>query len=449
VRIGLLAMSGIRACDPELVAAGLTLPGFVRRSRVIASLPSLGLLSLAAHTPVGHDLRYFEAEGDGAEPPEVFDCDLVAISTFSAQAREAYAVADRLRAAGVRTAMGGLHASVCPEEAAAHVDYVVVGEGENVWPAVVNAAARGESGRVLRAVDFPAVDVAALPPPRYDLLRGMRHNRITVQTSRGCPWRCDFCASSVMLGQGYRLRPVEHVLRDIRSAQAVAPRLFVEFADDNTFVNKPWGRALCRALEPLAIPWFAETDISVADDPELLRLLRPAGCRQLLIGLESPEAEETRGLELVADFKSRRAGSALDAVRRIQDAGVSVNGCFILGLDGHTPDIFPRVLDFARRAGLYDVQVTVLTPFPGTPLYERLAREGRLLHPGDWSRCTLFDVNYRPARMTVEELRQGLLWLCRELYSAPATQARRRGFLRRRAAHRRAECNLHAPISAS
>ena len=129
MKIGFLAMSGVRAHDPELLRLGLTLPGFVERSKVVASLPSLGLLYLAAVTPPGHELKYFEAESDRSEPKEIYDCDLVAISTFSAQVFEAYAIADRLRRNGVRVAMGGLHVTVRPEEAAAHADFVVVGEG--------------------------------------------------------------------------------------------------------------------------------------------------------------------------------------------------------------------------------------------------------------------------------------------------------------------------------
>src|SRR5262245_22557458 len=163
MKIGLLAMSGIRAHDAELLRLGLTLPGFVERSKTIASLPSLGLLYLAACTPSGHDVTYFEAESDGAEPAAVYTCDLVAISTFSAQVFEAYAIADRLRAAGVKVAMGGLHVSVCPEEAQQHCDYAIIGEGESVWPAVVNAAQNDEPKRTFAACDFASVDVRDLP----------------------------------------------------------------------------------------------------------------------------------------------------------------------------------------------------------------------------------------------------------------------------------------------
>ena len=430
MRIGLLAMSGVRAHDPALTRLGLTLPGFVDRGRVIASLPSLGLLYLAARTPPGHDLRYFEAESDRHVPAELFDCELVAISTFSAQAFEAYAVADRLRAAGARVAMGGLHVSVCPDEAAAHADYVIVGEGENVWPAVVAAAAAGAPPRRFNAIDFPAVDVADLPVPRYDLLRtaGRAYNRITVQTSRGCPWRCDFCASTVMLGLPYRKRPVEHVVRDLSAIRELWPNPFVEFADDNTFVDKAWGRRLCEAIAPLGVRWFTETDVTVADDPALLDLMREAGCRQVLIGLESLGAEGLDGIELRANVKARWAGRYAEAVRAIQSRGITVNGCFVLGLDGHTERVFDDVLRFATEVGLYDVQVTVMTPFPGTPLHDRLSAEGRIVEPRRWDLCTLFDVNYRPTHMSPDDLRRGLFRLAETLYGDACTRQRRRAF---------------------
>ncbi len=467
MKIGFLAMSGIRAHDPELTALGLTMPGVLDRGKVIAQLPSLGLLDLAAVTPPGHDLAYFEADAPGSESAELLGYDLVAISTFTAQVNEAYAVADKLRASGVVVAMGGLHVSVRPDEAAAHADHVIVGEGENVWPAVVaavDAGRRGErpsggrislnapagpkplrpqpgapaplptslaGGRVWDSADFPPVDVAALPVPRYDLLGDRPYTRFTVQTTRGCPWRCDFCASTIMLKRPYRKRPVADVVRDVQAVQAVRPRAFIEFADDNTFVDKTWGKELCRQLAPLGVHWFTETDISVADDPELLALMRKAGCRQVLIGLESTSAAELEGVEERANFKAARAGRALDAVRRVQDYGITVNGCFVLGLDGQTPDVFERVLEFAEAAPLFDVQITLMTAFPGTPLYDRLLAEGRLLHPTRWEWCTLFDVNYIPKGMSVDELRAGMRWLVGQLYSPDALDRRRRGYFER------------------
>lgn len=430
MRIGFLAMSGIRAHDPRLLELGLTLPGFVERSKTIASLPSLGLLYLAASTPGNHRLEYFEAEGDGTEPSGVYGCDLVAISTFSAQVFEAYAIADRLRRCGTKVAMGGLHVTALPAEAEAHADYVVVGEGENTWPAVVAAAERGDPPRRFDAADFPPVDVSRLPVPRYDLLGDRPYNRFTVQATRGCPWRCDFCASNVMLGRPYRKRPIDHVVRDIVAIQQLREHPFIEFADDNTFVDKEWGKELCRALAPLHVKWFTETDVSVADDEGLLELMREAGCRQVLIGLESPERAALEGVEMRANFKAHRGSRYAEAVRTIQSHGITVNGCFVLGLDAHTPATFPSILEFSLATSLYDVQITILTPFPGTPLYGRLEREGRLLEPGRWDLCTLFDVMYQPAHMSPQELREGMYWLGERLYSDQTTARRREAFFR-------------------
>ncbi len=447
MKIGFLAMSGVRACDTELLELGLTLPGFVERSRQVASLPSLGLLLLAGATPAGHELRYAEAPAAGDEPDWLFDCDLVAISTFTAQAREAYAIADRLRAGGVAVAMGGLHVSALPEEALAHADWVVVGEGENAWPELVRRASAGERGGLLSAADFDPVDVERLPVPRYDLLEGRAYNRFTLQTSRGCPWRCEFCASTVMFGRPYRKRSVGSVMRDLGALRAVRPHPFLELADDNTFVDAAWGVDLCRALAPHGLRWFTETDLSVADHPELLDALAASGCRQLLIGLEATDPRVLAGVEPRGDFKARRVADQLDAVRRIQDRGVTVNGCFVLGLDGQGPEAFDAVEDFVRRSGLYEVQITVQTPFPGTPLYERLAAQGRLTDPERWEACTLFDVNYAPDGVSAAELRGGLHDLTRRLYAPDAVRERRAAFFERRRVLRRRAARATIPAT--
>lgn len=428
MKIGFLAMSGLRAHDARLLELGLTLPGVTERGRVLSSLPSLGLLYLAACTPEGHDLQYFETKSAAAVPEDVQACDLVAINTFSAQVFEAYQVADRLRATGVMVAMGGLHVSVEPEEALQHADYIFLGEGERTWPAAVTAIEAGSDQHVWNAADFPPINVQSLPIPRYDLLAGRPYLRFPVQTTRGCPWRCDFCASNVMLNQPYRKREVADVVRDIQAIQRLNRRPFIEFADDNTFVDHDWGKRLCRALIPLNVKWFTETDISVADDLDLLRLMRQSRCRQVLIGLESPEASALEGIELRSEFKKRRAADYLAAVRWIQEHGITVNGCFILGMDRQSPDVFQQILDFAMEIPLYDVQITMLTPFPGTPLYERLLQEGRILAPGRWDLCTLFDVNFQPLNMTVDELRHGIYWLAERLYSEENLLARRLPF---------------------
>jgi radical SAM superfamily enzyme YgiQ (UPF0313 family) len=408
---------------------GMTLPGFVERSKVIASLPSLGLLTLAGMTPHQHDCVYFEIEDVRAMGDLPEGLDLVAISSFSAQIGEAYELADRFRERCVPVVMGGLHVTALPQEAGRHADAVVIGEGESCWEQVLDDADRGRLQQVYRSDG--AFDLGQTRMPAYELLDINRYNRLTVQTSRGCPFRCEFCASSVLLTSGYKQKPVRMVLDEIDHIRSVWRRPFIEFADDNALVNKRYWKELLTELRQLRVRWFAETDLSVYEDDELLSLMRDSGCAQVLIGFESPVETGLDGLELKANWKAKSWPKYVEAVRRIQAHGVRVTGCFVLGLDGHTPEVFDAVYEFARRTELFDVQITLLTPFPGTPLHERLQREGRLLDPTAWETCTLFDVNYRPQPMTVDELREGFHQLAVRLYSDEETHWRKENFNRK------------------
>jgi len=182
-----------------------------------------------------------------------------------------------------------------------------------------------------------------------------------------------------------------------------------------------------RLLAEHPLRWFTESDISLADDEELLRLLGRSGCAQVLIGLESAASESMRDVD-TRDWKSRRHREYADRVKRIQDHGVSVNGCFILGFDQDGPDIFERTLDYIDSMDLSEVQITLLTPFPGTQLRERLTTEKRLLPGATWSQHTLFDLTFEPARMSVEEMKKGFRHLMREVYSDDRVARRRKTF---------------------
>jgi len=428
MRIGLIAMSGVRVRNPELAALGVSLPQFVSRGKVIASLPSLGLLTVAGLTPPEHEVLYREFAELPPADQELERFDLVGISSFTAQIDEAYALADRYRAAGVPVVLGGLHVSLLPEEAARHADALVVNGAEGAWPRLLQDFQAGEMQpryAGLRARVFEEPNYAL---PRFELLRGRPYNRLTVQTSRGCPLDCEFCAASLRITSSFQQKPVDKVVAEIRAALEVSAQPFFELADDNTFINKKWGKELLRALRPLGIRWFTETDISVADDEELLELLAASGCAQVLIGLESPDAGSLASLD-PHNWKQRRCDDYLRAIERIQARGVSINGCFILGLDNHGPDIFEKVRDFVARSGLIEVQVTVLTPFPGTPLHARLKREGRLHEEPYWDRCTLFDVTYEPRHMSTAELEAGMRWLFSELYNEREFLQRKRRYM--------------------
>jgi radical SAM superfamily enzyme YgiQ (UPF0313 family) len=430
MKIALIAMSGIRVCDQELLKLGLTLPGFVERSKTIASLPSLGLLTLAGMTDSRHQVDYIEVPDLGSWDSLPKDYDLVGISTYSAQVSEAYDLASRFRALKVPVVMGGPHVTALPEEALQYCDSVVIGEGEAVWNQVLEDKEAGKLQPQYGKING-GFDLSQAPMPDFSKLDISKYNRLTVQTSRGCPHHCEFCASSVIISHHYHQKPVEKVLAEIDEIKKIWEHPFLEFADDNAMVNKAYWKELLVELKKRNIRWFAETDLSISEDEDLLGLMREAGCAQILIGLESPEKSALQGVELQNNWKYKHYEEYRESIRKIQSHGITVNGCFVLGLDGHTPDIFDKVYDFVKETNLYEVQITLMTAFPGTPLYERLLRENRILEPGNWNKCTLFDVNYQPAKMSKGELEAGFKKLAVSLYEAEFTKWRRDRFKER------------------
>ncbi len=428
MRLGLIAMSGVRVRSEELAAMGVTLPQFVTRGQVIASLPSLGLLTVAALTPKDVDIRYIEI--DHLPPDHELEAfDLVGISSFTARIDAAYSLADRYRARGVPVVLGGLHVSLMPDEAAAHADSIVIDGAEGAWPRLI---ADFRAGRMkpryqgMRSGVFKAPHYAK---PRFDLIDGRDYDRVTVQTSRGCPIDCEFCAASLRITSSFQQKPVAAVVEELRAATAAVRSPFIEFADDNTFVNRKWGKQLLREIAPLDLQ-LVHRDGHL--DRRGCRASRPDARGGLPANPDrsgEPDKEHSlKGLD-PHDWKMRRFDTYLDAIDRIQSRGISVNGCFVLGLDTHDAGIFETVRDFIRESNLLEAQLTVLTPFPGTPLYDRLRREGRLPKERFWDRCTLFDVNYQPRNMSVEELESGLRWLFAEIYNDKEFARRKRHFM--------------------
>jgi radical SAM superfamily enzyme YgiQ (UPF0313 family) len=410
------------------VKLGVTLPQFVSRGQVIAQLPSLSLLIIASLTPDDIEVDYVEVPDVSQVKKLALDYDLVAITSYSAQIYEAYELARRYREAGIPVVIGGTHIIAEPEEAKRYADSVVIGEAEPLWPKLIEDF-RNNSLQPFYKEECPGTYALSNSPiPRYELLEPKNYNRITVQTSRGCPHDCEFCAGSKLFGNGFRQKPVDLVIREIKRIKEKWSKPFIEFADDNTFVDKKWSKDFLKALISLEIKWFTETDISVADDDELLELMYHSGCYQLLIGLESTSRDSLDGID-THNWKLKHRDGYLEAINRIQSNGITVNGCFIVGLDGDTPNIFKEIRDFIQKSRLLEAQVTVLTPYPGTPLYKRLKSEGRLLKDKYWDRCTMFDINFRPKNMTIEELEKGLLWLFEEIYTEKEYLKRKRYYM--------------------
>lgn len=427
MKVGLIAMNGVRVNDAELKEFGVNLPGLIERGGAIASLPSLAMLTIAGMTPARHQVSYIEIPDLAQCGPPKESFDLVAISSYSAQISEAYELSKWYLSQGVPCIIGGPHVTCLPEEAAKYCTSVAIGEAEPIWPRILQDAERRQLTKFYgnRYNDF---DMKYSPMPAFDLLEPERYNRLTVQTSRGCPHRCEFCAASILMTKRYRQKPWHMVLAEIDQIQSIWERPFVEFADDNGMSDRRYWLQLLPEMKKRQVRWFAETDISVGEDAELLKLMQSAGCRQLLIGLESPVVQGMDGLELKRNWKRDVWPRYRESVSRIQEHGIRVLGAFIIGLDGHGPDIFDQVFDFAEHLELFDLQITVQTPFPGTPLYDRLRDQDRLIEPTNWNKCTLFDVNFRPSDMTQEQLRAGFRELGEKLYSKEATHIRRSAF---------------------
>mgnify|MGYP001142050949 CR=1 FL=1 len=428
VRIAAIAMSGTRSANPALVSLGRSKPSFAKRWDIIASLPSLALLTVAGMTPKRHEMKYFEIADVRALNGLPRDYDLVAISSYTAQVYQAYDLARQYRALGIPTVIGGPHVSVVPEEAAEHCDAVVIGQGELTWLDVLRDCEGGRLKPFYGALDAE-FDLEEAPMPAFELLDVSKYTRITVQTSRGCPHRCEFCASSVLLSGGYKQKPAEKVLAEVDKVRQIWPHPFIEFADDNSFVCRAyWREELLPELKKRKLRWFAEADLSIAEDEVLLRLMRESGCAQVLIGVESPREEDLDGLDLKTNWKKYQCATCKEAIRTIQSSGITVNGCFVLGMDTQGPEIFDAVYDFVRETELFDVQITILTPFPGTPLYDRLKRESRLLEERPWDKCTLFDVTFKPKGMSIETLQRGFFELGARLFDEEVVKWRQKNF---------------------
>jgi radical SAM superfamily enzyme YgiQ (UPF0313 family) len=424
----LIAMSGVRIKDSELLKLGMTLPGFIERSQTIAKLPSLSLLTLAAYSPSNWHCTYLDVDELGEFPVDVIlngEYDLVAITTFTARAYDAYSLADQIREKGIKVVIGGLHASALPLESAQHADSVVQGQGELIWPQLLEDFESGELKPFYSSFkhSHPASPLQNSKTPRYDLIDFNHYNRVTLQTSRGCPLHCSFCAASRTICD-YQLKPIENIRQELHRIFELWDRPFLELADDNTFVDKTWSKELLKLFRDFPMRWFTETDISVADDPELLELLAESNCAQILVGLESAVPQSLTGIDS-HDWKRRQYNHYLEKIERIQSHGISVNGCFILGLDCDDERVFELTRDYINSSSLSEVQITLLTPFPGTQLFETFKQQNRLLKSKFWDQCTLFDVTYQPAKMNPKALEQGFRYLMKEVYEVRRVKERK------------------------
>lgn len=411
--------TGLRVCDDRLRALGLTLPGLVERGRAVGELPGLGLLTLAGMLPQGWTSSYrTHSENYESLVEEVLQekPSLVALSALTASIEEAYGFSQRIRTAGIPVVIGGLHVTACQDEARQYCDAVVVGEGESVWLQLLSDYEAGELKPIYSS--FERATRAPWPVPRFDILPSIPP-RFTIQTQRGCPLACDFCGASRLLGQ-FREKPDENIRKELEEIRALSARPIVELADDNTFVGRRSADDLFSIFADADIRYFTEADWRLGTRPELLTGLARSGCVQILVGMES----------LVFRYpgmgqKSAEQERVLAAVEAIQDSGVAVNACFIVGADGETRESIDGLVAFIMNGPFADVQITLQTPFPGTGLYKRLKKQGRILEERGWASYTLFDVTFQPDQLSISDLEAAFAEAVGQIYSAEATSRRR------------------------
>jgi len=349
--------------------------------------------------------------------------DLVGITSFTSQANRAYEVADHFRSLGIAVVMGGIHATMCLDEAIERVDSVVTGEAEGIWSQVLEDASHG---RLKRHYDGGLAKISDVPIARHDLLAA-GYACGGIQTTRGCPLNCSFCSVTAFNGARYRHRPIPDVVREFQLIR----EKYVLVVDDNLIGTRPdhiaRAKDLFRAMarENLRKEWVAQVSINFADDEELLALAWKAGCRGVFIGFETPSPEGLR--ELGKKFNLLKGRDFRTSVERIQRHGMLVAGSFIIGLDIDKPGIGKLIAEAARRYGVDNLNALFLTPLPGTRLWDQMKSQDRIAlntFPEDWKYYTLTFPVARYKNLSLDGIIKEMISCDREFYSIARISSR-------------------------
>ena len=379
--------------------------GTVFRSRKLP-YPGLALPLLAGMAPADFEVEIVNDYSQRIDYRNGYD--LVAISAMTPQIVRGYQIADRFRELGKKVVIGGFHASFAPEEVLEHADAAAVGEAEEIWPRILEDFRLGKMEGVYRAQRHP--DLGNLPAPRFDLLKrtGYSLRATPIQTTRGCPKRCEFCSVHQFFGGSYRHQPIAHVLRDVEAAGT--PFLF--FVDDNIAADRPYSMELMEAMRPLKKIWGAQCNISAGSDDAFLTAARRAGCHSLFLGVESINQKALRragkGFNIVQRYK--------DLLRNMMDHDILPQASMIMGLDGDDEGSFDATFEFLMELKIPIAYFFILTPAPNTMLFERFVREGRLFDR-DWSKYGGDKTIFYPTDMTPEVLDRRFWELLRRFYS--------------------------------
>ncbi len=386
------------------------------------TFPPPGLAYLAALTPSDWDIRIID---ENVEPMTFEDADLVGLTAMTSNAHRAYQISGQYRQRGIKTVMGGIHASFLPDEAIRFVDSVVLGEAESVWKGLLRDF---ENNRLQSFYRGERVSLENLPRPRNDLYSHRYRIPASVQTSRGCPMDCEFCSVTAFNGRTYRQRPVGEVLDEIEGLE----RRELFFSDDNilSYGKKAEERAiqLFRGMVDRGLNkhWVSQVGIDFGNNPEVLRWAKKSGCLGVFIGFESSSEESLQHMQKARNLRFG-VSRFKETVKRIHSYGIGVHGAFICGSDGDKKDVFQRTTQFILDAQIDSATITILTPLPGTRLYDKMKSEGRLLrtnYPQDWNCYDTTQAVFMPKHMTPDELEEGVYQIYQDLTSR-ATSLRR------------------------
>jgi len=412
----------LRLINPHSPLSTITMPEIIRKmtfSRRGLFMP-LNLAICAAVVPPGWDVEIIDENvTDGLHCPNSEGIDAVGIGAMTTQANRAYRLADAYKALGVPVILGGIHPSAMPEEAIQHATIVCKGDAEATLPHALNDLAAGKAAKVYDWRDFPEAPIAT---PRKDLFHPKDYLVLNpIQTTRGCPHGCTFCTTPAIFGRKFRRRDIGDIVEEMRQAREVCgTRVFI-FSDDDVAGNHAWALELFEAIRPLGIRWASQCDILIARNDKLLAAMRDSGCIGLILGLESPKAGTLRlAGKLYVD-----ADDYLRQIAKIQSYGISLWGSFIFGFDGEDWRDCMNAVRFAQKAKLCMSCFPILTPYPGTAVFDQFTGQGRLL-TRDWDRYNGAGVVYQPDRMSVEELRHAQMAAFHEFY-APASALARLG----------------------
>ncbi len=380
----------------------------------------LTLPTLKALTPAGWEVRLTDELIDEIDLD--WPCDVVGITAMGPQIARAYDLADALRARGRRVVLGGTWVSIAPHERSLeHADAIVVGEAESVWVQCLEDLATGRSqgiyraGRWVEPEEIPSIDPLDLQLVRWERFRSSALYRVyfhwPVLFSRGCPLPCSYCAVQTFYRRSYRTRPVERVLEDVRRIKAVGGHRIL-LLDDNPIGDVDAAKELFRALIPERIRWTSQCTIEIARDRELLDLAARSGCVSLSIGFESIDHDVLKALRKGFNAPSRYA----EDLAALRARGIQVIALLMLGMDGQSPEVFARTVEFLRANKVSLVKFFTPAPYPGTDFHERMRSSGRLLDD-DWSHYDYASILVEPTAMTQDELRRGFDDSYRDFYS--------------------------------